>query len=354
MTFDDSAQVVVPAGPLTDKDAVIARIHAVQAGGCTDLSAGYLRGLREIRRVATAGGTVLVVSDGHVNAGIKDADEFASVTAKAYEQRIVTSTLGYGRGYDETLLSAIARSGSGNHVFADNTDAAGAAIAGEVDGLLNKVVQALSLTVEFEPSVTFLRLYNDLPATQIGDGQVMVELGDLYAEEARKVLLKFQVPAMAALGLAGIATLELAYVELPGLVEHLATLPISVNVVPGDEAAGRIPHPTVQSEVLFQEAQEVKRQASEAFERGEFDSGQRLMSETKDRLAKSLEAAPEAMRPSIRVELAEVEQMEQMSRDLGAASAPMMSKLSRESFHRGSRKRGRAPRPDAQDGEESA
>ena len=347
VTFDDSAQVVVPAGPLIDKEAVIAQINAVHTGGCTDLSAGYLRGLREIRRVATAGGTVLVVSDGHVNAGIKDADEFASVTAKAYDDRIVTSTLGYGRGYDETLLSAIARSGSGNHVFADNPDSAGAAIAGEVDGLLNKVVQALSLTVKFEPSVEFLRLYNDLPATQIGDGQVMVELGDLHSEEGRKVLLKFKVPAMAGLGLAKIATLELAYVELPGLVEHVAALPITVNVVPGDEAAGRVPHPTVQSEVMFQEAQDVKRLASEAFERGEFESGQRLMGETRARLAASLEVAPEALRPGIRAELDEVEQMDRMSFDIGAASAPMMSKMSRESFHRGSRKRGRAPRPDS-------
>ena len=202
VAFDDSAQVVVPAGPLTDKEAVIAQIKGVRSGGSTDLSAGYLRGLREIRRVARHGGTVLVVSDGHVNAGIKDVDEFASITSKAYADGIVTSTLGYGRGYDETLLAALARSGNGNHVFADNPDAAGAAIAGEVDGLLNKVVQAVSLTVKFEPAVEFLRLYNDLPAQQIGDGQVMIELGDLYAEEARKVLLKLKVPALASLGLA--------------------------------------------------------------------------------------------------------------------------------------------------------
>ena len=179
------------------------------------------RPARDPARIPTAGGkrgsgTVLVISDGHVNAGIKDVDEFASVTSKAYADSIVTSTLGYGRGYDETLLAAIARSGSGNHVFADNPDAAGAAIAGEVDGLLNKVVQALSLTVKFEPAVEFLRLYNDLPAQQIGDGQVMIELGDLYSEEARKVLLKLKVPALSQLGLARVATLELAYVELPG------------------------------------------------------------------------------------------------------------------------------------------
>ncbi|RYC05668.1 vWA domain-containing protein [Nocardioides zhouii] len=355
VTFDDSAQVVVPAGPLADKDAVITQIQGVNAGGTTDLSAGYIRGLREIRRVMSgqpgrgSSGTVLVISDGHVNAGIKDADEFASVTSKAYADSIVTSTLGYGRGYDETLLTAIARSGSGNHVFADNPDAAGAAIAGEVDGLLNKVVQALSLTVKFEPAVQFLRLYNDLPAQQIGEGQVMIELGDLYSEEARKVQLKLKVPALAALGLARVATLEISYVELPGLVEQVVSLPITVNVVPGDEAAGRVAHPSVHSEVLFQEAQDVRRQASEAFEHGRFDEGQRLIGETKIRLARSLGVAPEKLKPEIQVELDDVARMEQLGHDSGPMGAPMMSKMSRDSYHRMNRKRGRRTHPE-QDG----
>lgn len=118
VTFDDSAQVVVPSGPLSDKARVIELIRSVVPGGTTDLSAGYLRGLREVRRAAgPTGGTVLVISDGHVNAGLADPSEFASLAAKAYHDKVVTSTLGYGRGYDETLLSEIARAGSGNHVL---------------------------------------------------------------------------------------------------------------------------------------------------------------------------------------------------------------------------------------------
>ena len=44
------------------------------------------------------------------------------------------------------------------------------------------------------PTVQLLRLYSDLPAQQIGDGKVMIELGDLYAQEQRKLLMGFQVP----------------------------------------------------------------------------------------------------------------------------------------------------------------
>ena len=142
VTFDDAADVVVPAAPLSDKQRATDAIAGIVSGGCTDLSSGYLRALQEVRRgigsAGIRGGTVLIISDGHVNRGIQNVDDLASVTAKAAADGIVTSTLGYGRGYDETLLSAMAKAGNGNHVFADDPDAAGAAIAGEVDGLLAK------------------------------------------------------------------------------------------------------------------------------------------------------------------------------------------------------------------------
>ena len=48
-----------------------------------------------------------------------------------------------------------------------------------------------------------------------------------------------------------------------------------VNVVPGDQAAGRIRDPKVQTERLFQEAQEAKRKAAEAIQRGDDDGALR-------------------------------------------------------------------------------
>jgi Ca-activated chloride channel family protein len=193
-----------------------------------------------------------------------------SVAARARAAGSTVSTIGIGLGYDETLLAAIATGGQGNHVFAEEADSAGAAVAAEVDGLLSKTVQAASLVIRPEHAVDQVTLYNDLPAVAI-QGGVMVELGDLWSSERRKLLLGFDVPAMSALGLATVATLELRYVALPDLTEQSVTLPISVNVVPGDEAAGRIPRPEVVTERLFQEAQKAKREAADALARGDED-----------------------------------------------------------------------------------
>ncbi len=342
VTFDDDAQVVVPAAPLSDKQRAVDAIGSIVAGGCTDLSSGYLLGLRELRRSAQTagiqGGTVLIISDGHVNRGIVEVDKFESVTSKAAGDGIVTSTLGYGRGYDETLLSAMARAGNGNHVFADNPDAAGAAIAGEVEGLLSKSAQVVTLTVRFVPQVTELSLYNDLPAHQTADGEVMIELGDFYALEERKLLLRMKVDGLAALGLAQIATLELRYVETATLTEHTVSLPISVNVVPGDEASGRVPDPKVESERLYQEGQAAKLEASKAYESGDLGAAEALLEESASQLRRaSALASPEEFM-AIEEELRSIEVLGARARVEGAGYA---SKMTRDSYHLSNRKRGR-------------
>ena len=344
VTFDDSAQVVVPAGPIDDKESVIDQIRRIAPGGTTDLSAGLLRGLREIKRVAKTGGTVLFVSDGHVNAGLRQIEDFDSVTGKAYSDGIVTSTLGYGDHYDETLLAAIARAGSGNHVFASDPDAAGAAIAGEVEGLLSKSLQAVTLTLVLEPAVQMARLYNDLPSHELADRRIMIEIGDLYAHEKRRILLKLRVPAMSSLGAAKVATLELEYIELPGLIQHVANLPIAVNIVPGAEVAQRFVHPVVESEKLFQEAQHSKKLASEAFEQTQVAAAREHLLEAKAHLAHALELAPQESAHDIRQEIGAVDRMSEMAAE---RSTQYMSKLSRSSYHAMNRKRGRVDSSDA-------
>ena len=206
--------------------------------------------------------------------------------------------------------------------------------------LLAKSIQAASLTVQCGPAVQLLRLYNDLPSTQIGVGQIMIELGDFYANEERKILLKFRIPAMASLGLAAVASLELRYVELPDLLEQVVTIPIVVNVVPGDQAAGRIVDATVHTEVVFQEAQQSKRLASEALERGEREIAKRHLDEAAGSLGMVAPSAPAGMRDDVNTE---IDALRMMGRDVDAYDTGYTSKMTRASYHEKNRKRGRRP-----------
>lgn len=269
VAFDNTVQIVVPAGPLTNKTAVKQAIAAVDAGGNTDLSSGYLRALQEARRVAgPTGATVLLVSDGHANAGITDPDQLGKVAVEAQTHRVTTSTLGFGLGYDELLLGALARGGAGDELFAEEADTAVALISGEVEGLLTQVAQAASLRLTRTPHVAGIEVLNDLPVVGLPDG-AMLELGSFYAGETRRLLIKLHVPSIPALGLTQAATLEFVHVALPDLVQHTTTLPIQVNVVPGDQAAGRVPDAEVRSEALFQQTQRQKQEASRSMSAGD-------------------------------------------------------------------------------------
>jgi Ca-activated chloride channel family protein len=307
VAFDTSVQVVVPAGPLMNKPAVKAAIASVDDGGSTDLSSGYLRGLQEARRVAgPAGATVLIVSDGHANAGVTDPDQLGKVAVEAQTHRITTSTFGFGLGYDERLLAALARGGAGNELFAEEADTAVALISGEVEGLLTQVAQAASLRVMWTPHVAGIQVLNDLPVVGLGDG-AMLELGSFYAGETRRLLVKFHIPGIAALGLAQVATLEFMHVSLPDLVQHTTMLPVHVNVVPGDQAAGRVPDPVVRSEALFQETQKAKRESSRLLSQGDVAGASHLLRATSRKLRSDAMTLPVAMRADLDAEAQVIE-----------------------------------------------
>jgi len=186
-------------------------------------------------------------------------------------------------------------------------------------------VQAASLRVKPTGDVEQVVLHNDLPAQGVHGG-IMVELGDMWSGEQRKVLLTLGVPAMPALGLAQVCELELRYVTLPDLFEHTVLLPVSVNVVPGDQAAGRVRDPRVVEERLFLHAQEAKRRAADAIDRADYDG------------ARSSMTAAAAMPGMID---AERDVLLALREEIVAGDPRRAAKRSRMEHHHKSRKRGR-------------
>ena len=107
VAFDDQALVIAPMRSISDHDLSTLKkvIRELNTGGQTDLSAGYLMGLRELSRANTNNGaTLLLISDGHANAGIKDPIELANIATKHATTNITSSTIGIGNGYDEKIL----------------------------------------------------------------------------------------------------------------------------------------------------------------------------------------------------------------------------------------------------------
>ena len=273
VAFDDTALVIAPMRTMAEHDihALRRAIADMYTGGSTDISAGYLLGLRELTRVAAAGGsTLLLISDGHANAGEKDPKFFSEVAIKSATQKVTTSSIGLGTGYDESILEALAQGGGGAHRFAGTIDEAIGAIAAEVDDLLDKTI--VNAVLRFTPTDAIagapsIEILQRLPYWMDGPTYVL-QLGDLFSGENRRFVIDIDVPGIAALGLCTIAEITIEYLNLADRQEITVTMPVNINVVPGDVAAGRIADPIVRAERLIIGAQSAKSLATDELREG--------------------------------------------------------------------------------------
>ena len=280
--FDDNAYVAAPTRTMADHDMPSLRqaISRLETGGSTDISAGYLLGLRELNRVGASGGsTLLLISDGHANAGERDPKFFSDVASKSAMGKVTTSSIGLGTGYDESILEALAQGGGGAHRFAGSIDEAIGAIAAEVDDLLDKAI--VNAVLRFTPTSAVagapsIEILQRLPYWMDGATYVL-QLGDLFSGENRRFVIDISVPEIAALGLCTIADLTIEYLNLADRQEITVSIPVNVNVVPGDVAAGRVADSVVRAERLIITAQSAKAMATEELLDGKVaDAAKRL------------------------------------------------------------------------------
>ena len=177
-----------PLGPV-DRPRLRAAIASVGPGDSTNLSGGWLRGLGELVDAPDDGPRkILLLTDGLANVGITNREDLVQMARRARLERVTTSTIGFGAGYDEDLLRDMADVGGGNTYFAATPDDAPGIFERELDGLTRVVAHNVTLEVRPGEAVELLGVLNDYPSVAVEDG-AQVELGDAYAGEHRRVVL---------------------------------------------------------------------------------------------------------------------------------------------------------------------
>lgn len=349
--FDDSAKVAVPIRPLKDHNMVDLKqtIRNIRTGGSTDISAGFTLALREAGRTKLEGGiTVLLISDGHANSGERSPHFFSEVAAKSATEAITSASIGLGNGYDETILEAIAQGGGGAHRFAADIDEAVGAIAAEVSDLLDKTI--VNAVLRFRPTAMAkgqpkIELLQRLPYWMDGPDYV-VQLGDLYAKENRRFIIMVDVPGIASLGLCKIADVTIEYTDLAARNEISITMPVNVNVVPGDQAAGRIEDPIVKAERMILQAQSEKALATEEMLQGKATTASKRLKGTAADLrrhASQIKVIDERSAESLALILGEANEMDQLANTAETEEVEYASKRMRESLSRKTRSKNIRP-----------
>lgn len=190
-SFDERAEVVVPCGPTGSREVAEARIQGVRSGGCTDLAGGWSLG-RDLLKGAPAGlpRRLILLSDGLANRGLLDPVRIQRLCSEALEaDGVRTSVLGFGDDYDENLLSAMASAGHGEFHDATHLRSLPLIFAKELGSTQQTVIEDLKVRVRLHPATRSVRRLGSAIPSRLEDGRLEFPLGDLVADEDKRVLL---------------------------------------------------------------------------------------------------------------------------------------------------------------------
>jgi Ca-activated chloride channel family protein len=191
--YSDRAETVQSLARVGDvRASLLRKVSDLSADGGTNIAAGLRQGAGTLEG-AKAGHVrrVILVSDG-LDSSRPESERVAS---DGSEHHVTTSTIGIGLDFNEAYMSSVARIGHGNFAFAKegDTDANGSLAAfmhAELTEGASTLARDASVHVKVPAGFHFVSATG---ADAIDhDGDVELKLGDLAAEEDRRVLLEMR------------------------------------------------------------------------------------------------------------------------------------------------------------------
>ncbi|MDT8437348.1 MAG: VWA domain-containing protein [Gemmatimonadota bacterium] len=280
VAYDDEVETVALPATGESQEDLVARIGTIDTGGMTNLSGGWLKGREHVAARHRRGGVnrVLLLTDGLANVGITDPATLEGLCrTAAAEHGLTTTTIGFGAGYAEDLLRAMADAGGGSTYYIERPDQAPGVFEEELEGLLSIAAQNLTVRIEPTGGNEFVQVWHSYPATASG-AALDLAVGDLYAREPRLVLAEFLLkpPAEGAEeDEVEVATFTVSADVLTGegnVEKQTVTLPVRLSPLDGGHV-----DPVVRKELLHQEAARVRRQTLKDWESGRVEeAGQAL------------------------------------------------------------------------------
>jgi len=212
VTYNDRAEVLVPAQMLGSGHRIQQMIDSIQPGGATNLHAGMMLGFEEVNKNydIRRNNRVILLTDGIANRGITDPQQIA-VDALAYNNKgIYLGTIGLGLEFNDSLLSQLADQGQGGYTFVDSTREMERIFREHVSGLTQRVASDVEIKVIPQQGVRLVGLtgFKGSPPT----AGASIPLWPLGTGDSAVVLAELQAGA-GSTGYRPLATVELEYFD---------------------------------------------------------------------------------------------------------------------------------------------
>jgi len=335
--FDDTADTLLAPDFAKEKAMIQALLGKVNAGGCTNLSGGWLAGCKHVKKHASGEqvNRVLLLTDGQANVGVTKNDVLLKTAREQAAEGVITTTLGFGSGFNEDLLIGMARAAEGNFYFIESPEDVAQVFKIELEGLSSVVGQNLVVTVRPDEVTEHGWVLNKY-RVQERDKELDVTLGDVYAVEEKVLAMELLVHPKAE-GTVKVAAVSYTYqAVVEGAIKDITgELSITVTAAGAAVAAAAIPDLVVVGDASRLQTARTKDEAVELADKGDLKTAATKLRAMAEELRKSPLAG--------QFEFAEeVDQLEHFAARLEKKSydGNVRKELRDQSYQAGSRLRG--------------
>lgn len=214
VSFNDRAEVVIPATPVDNKSALMSRARMMRASGGTEMYQGLSAGVAENRknRRSDRVNHIILLTDGNTYG---DQDKCLKLARKIADEGISVSTLGLGSEWNDEFLDEIASLTGGSSGFIKSASAVVSFLNNQVQSLSNIFAERLQYSIAPEPDIDVEMMFKLAPSPQpLPEDTPTVQLGGMQFERPISTLLQLQIPANS-----------------PGNTQRLGRIVVSGNIM---------------------------------------------------------------------------------------------------------------------------
>ncbi len=265
--YDDRVSVLAPLGPVSSAVALKRAIDRLAPRGSTNLTAGMLAGVAEVRKAVSTQATtrVILLSDGLANQGVIQPQEIIERVNEARRAGVEISSIGLGLDYNEDLMQAIAEHGRGRYHYVEHPSQLPRVLNDELAVAMTSVTEGLETRFELGSLAKSAKVLGQ--ESERRDSTIVVPQADYYAGEKRLLLLSLDVDPLAV-GQHPLGTLVLQFKDTQsGQMQHL-DLAFKVEATADTSRVAAAQDKRVAAEVALIEADEEHKEAVRQYEAG--------------------------------------------------------------------------------------
>ncbi len=155
VVYAGAAGLVLPSTEATQREAIIAAIDRLHAGGSTAGGAGIKLAYKvaEENFIQEGNNRIILATDGDFNVGVSSTSELVRMIEEYRKKGIFLTILGFGMGnYKDGRMEQLADKGNGNYYYIDNLMEAKKVFVNDMRGTLFTIAKDVKLQIEFNPA----------------------------------------------------------------------------------------------------------------------------------------------------------------------------------------------------------